>query len=360
MHRFAALALATTLAAGCAGGDEAPEEAEPTTTTTAAAPEHGDLLEHEEVDAGLDADTSRVTYASTSPEGEPIEVTGIADECAPSLTPDGYAALANGLLDAGYAVVATDYEGLGTPGLHPYLHGTSEGRGTLDIVRAAAELAGVEPDALPVLVWGHSQGGHAALFAGELADEWTPELDVRGVVAGAPATELPLIAGVMSQGTGLAGFLAMIIAGWADAEPERADLSLITTPAARALLDEVAAPACTSEYFVAMSGLDGPLTTADPSTVEPWRELFVENDPGRVATDLPILVVHGDADPVVPPALSQLFHDRVCALGQRIERRLYPGADHGSVIGRSFDDVRAWMQDRLDGEPPPSTCPASP
>ena len=43
-------------------------------------------------------------------------------------------------LKAGYAVAETDYEGLGTPGVHPYLIGSSEGRSVLDIVRAAREI----------------------------------------------------------------------------------------------------------------------------------------------------------------------------------------------------------------------------
>ena len=40
-------------------------------------------------------------------------------------------------IKAGYAVVRTDYDGLGTPGVHQYLVGTSEGRSVLDAVRAA-------------------------------------------------------------------------------------------------------------------------------------------------------------------------------------------------------------------------------
>jgi len=87
--------------------------------------------------------------------------------------------------------------------------------------------------------------------------------------------------------------------------------------------------------------------------------MLVENDPGRAATDIPLLVLHGDADATVPPVLSQLLHDRACGHGQQIERRTYPGADHGSVIGASLPDMLTWMQARLDGEPAASTCPAS-
>ena len=86
-------------------------------------------------------------------------------------------------------VVATDYPGLGTTGPHPYLVGLSEGRAVLDAVRAAqqVEKTGAEPR---FAVWGHSQGGHAALFAGQLAKSYAPDLTLVGVAAIAPATEL--------------------------------------------------------------------------------------------------------------------------------------------------------------------------
>ena len=99
-------------------------------------------------------------------------------------------------LKAGYAVVRTDYEGLGTPSAHPYLIGVSEGRAVLDMVRAARKLD--RSLGKQVVIAGHSQGGHAALWAGSLAGKWTPELDVRGTLALAPASHLGEQAGLLS------------------------------------------------------------------------------------------------------------------------------------------------------------------
>src|SRR3954470_15247624 len=94
--------------------------------------------------------TGLIAVPSTPPPsgGYPViswahGTTGIADTCAPSITPDDYGDIANQLLDAGYVVVGTDYEGLGTPGRHPYIVGESEARSTLDIVRAARNLPDV-------------------------------------------------------------------------------------------------------------------------------------------------------------------------------------------------------------------------
>ncbi len=117
--------------------------------------------------------------------------TGVVQACAPSQRAQmivGIPGLAD-MLARGYLVAATDYPGLGTPGPHPYLIGMSEGRAVLDAVRAARALSEANAGRR-FAVWGHSQGGHAALYAGELARSYAPELDLRGVAAAAPATFL--------------------------------------------------------------------------------------------------------------------------------------------------------------------------
>ena len=101
--------------------------------------------------------------------------TGVAEKCAPTLLPDlsGTIAGIDEMLARGFVIAATDYAGLGGEGMHPYLVGVSEARAVLDSVRAARQL----PDAAAgkrFAVWGHSQGGHAALFTGEQAAEYAP------------------------------------------------------------------------------------------------------------------------------------------------------------------------------------------
>jgi acetyl esterase/lipase len=88
-----------------------------------------------------------------------------------------------------HIVVATDYAGLGTEGIHPYLIGESEARSVLDSVRAARALPN-SGASNRFAVWGHSQGGHAALYTGQVAARYAPDLKLVGVAAAAPATYL--------------------------------------------------------------------------------------------------------------------------------------------------------------------------
>jgi len=163
-----------------------------------------------------DSEAFRILYRSTGLSGEPIEVSGaiywnpgpvpeggrnviawahptsgVVEPCAPSLMPDNAGLIwgLGGILAQGYVVVATDYPGLGTPGIHPYLIGISEARAVLDSVRAARNLphSGASNR---FAVWGHSQGGHAALFTGQIAASYAPELKLVGVAAAAPASYL--------------------------------------------------------------------------------------------------------------------------------------------------------------------------
>ena len=340
--------------------------------------EHGELLAVQELDPGeLPASrVARVLYRSESIQGDPIAVsgviavpeaeapdggrpalswahgtTGIADVCAPSIDGVGAVGFLAPFLEQGMTVVATDYEGLGTPGLHPYVVGESEGRGTLDIVRAAQELDEQTGDR--VVLWGHSQGGHAVLFANQIASEWTPELEIVGTVAGAPPSQLPLINAALSGGQ-FQYYILMAGAAWAEAHG--ADLSLVATPRALELVPAVD-EMCAGELAGVFNGIPPEeLIAADPATVEPWASLLVENDPGFVVGASPILIIHGEEDEQIPVVSSQLLLERMCGIGQVVERRTYPGQSHSGVIGPSFDDMVAWIDDRLAGEPPPTSC----
>ena len=287
--------------------------------------------------------------------------TGITPSCDPSmfrgrpyLLPD----LAD-FLRAGHVVAATDYEGLG--GLQPYLVGESEGRGVLDAARAAHQLPGVAVSPT-TLIYGHSQGGHAALFAAEMAPSYAPDLRVVGVAAAAPATGLSLILAVAGTPTGQGALSFLIEAGWSWAHTYRdlpptdlftpAGVSLAPVLTAGCLLDTLTGIASRK-----VSGSDVFLPGLASSPVVGAHARL--NDPGRVRTAAPILVVQGTADTTVPPALTDAYvDDMACPVGDSIDYLHVDGATHATIPQAAAPDVLAWMADRLAGRPPPTTCGA--
>src|SRR5699024_338597 len=135
---------------------------------------------------GTPAVASAVVYAPDGATAAPgiawaHGTTGQAPGCAPSLMSmeSGAMLVLEEILAAGWAVVATDYTGLGTPGPHPYLGGEGEGRSVIDSVRAAAGTDLAVSD--QTVVWGHSQGGHAALWAAGMWGAYAPEIPLLGV-----------------------------------------------------------------------------------------------------------------------------------------------------------------------------------
>jgi hypothetical protein len=146
--------------------------------------------------------------------------------CAPSLLAHPFADLAaiGTLIMRGWAIVATDYTGLGTRGpgavpTHTYLVGADEAYAELDALRAARQLDGVRLSG-QFVVWGYSQGGHAALWTGILAARYAPELTPAGVAAIAPATDLPRL--VQRTQSTLAGRIlnGFLVIGYAAAYPD--------------------------------------------------------------------------------------------------------------------------------------------
>jgi alpha-beta hydrolase superfamily lysophospholipase len=340
----------------------------------------GDLIKSEQVPVdGLGGTLWRVMYLSESINGEPIAVTGmiavpssaapdggrevitwahgttgIADTCAPSIDPSKLDLLANKLLAQGYVVTATDFEGQGTPGRHPYIVGESEGRGVLDIVKTARQMP--EVDAGPrYAIWGHSQGGHAALYAGHIAAEWAPDLELVGVVAGAPPSQLLLINAALQQSP-FKYYIAMaaagINAGYGDAE---APLDAVLTPAGLTWLANVDTT-CAGDLRTAAAGIDfATLQKADPATVPAWKALLEENDPGTWTTPIPapLLIIHGGNDEQIPVVSSAALFTQLCAIGQVEQRWVYPDQSHAGVIAPSIDDMLTWIGHRFAGEPAP-------
>ena len=323
------------------------------------------------------ADVSKILYVSESLAGDPIAVsamiavptqpappagwpiitwahgtTGSADICAPSVTDQFTVPLADQVVAAGYIAVATDYEGLGTPGLHPYLVADSEARSVLDAARAATSVAGASST---VFTWGHSQGGQASIRAGELAPTYAPELDVRGAVGFAPLAKVSAIATFGASSSALAGFWVPMIAGYAEAYPDTLDVADVLSPA---IIDklELLETGCTDMYFPEFGAVTDEPGIADPMTLDVWASTLTANDNGQEAMTMPLLVLQGSADSVVPQSFNDTFTAEACGAGSTVQYTVRDGADHGSIVPLSVPEVLSWMTALLAGTPAPSNC----
>lgn len=353
--------------------------------------EHGSVIWSRPIDtteAGA-GNTHLVLYRSTSETGETVPVsgmvtvpsgtppkggwpviswghgtTGTADACAPSraATDDGekgYAPVTEDptadLVEEGYAVVRTDYEGLGTPGPHPYLMGQSSGAGMADMVLAAREL---EPDlSSRWLAIGHSQGAHAALFTSRFTESYTPGLDLVGIVALAPPSQLgPVVEmlgrpeppstgdeGPVDRTMGSSIFLGPLVVAAARAADVPVEGLLSTR--GRALL-----PHLEKRCLAGLAGRDSLGGIApraflargvDLSRVSPVVET---NDPGSLKPTVPLMIVQGGQDTAVPSSLTDRLDEQLEGRGADVEYLTLPKADHMTVLGQSERQVRSWVE----------------
>jgi pimeloyl-ACP methyl ester carboxylesterase len=325
----------------------------------------------------------RVLYHSVSPTGADVAVSGtvvipgqpspaggypiatwahatdgLADQCAPSIAGAQTVPYLAQLLDAGLIVAATDYQGLGTQGIPAYLVGQSEGEAVLDAARAARNLVdGAASDS--VIIFGHSQGGQAALFAGQISNTYAPDLFVVGVVAAAPVSNVAEFAPTDPGGNPdpLSTYAVMAFYSWSLTYGDL-PLDTIFTPwavSSAATLEQV----CSDQVATTFAHVP-----TDQIFVPTWKDSaaiqthLAQNQPGTAHTSAPILVVQGTDDAIIPYATTTtLVNQRLCqAQHDVVQYEAFKGANHGTVVEVAQSAVLQWIADRFNGQPAPNNC----
>jgi uncharacterized membrane protein HdeD (DUF308 family)/acetyl esterase/lipase len=388
----AAMLLIAALAVGAAviiDSDTTPDPGPFYATPPGFDPTPGAILRTEVIEPFVDgATTYRVLYTSRGLDGTPAAASGIvivpddraapeggrpvlafthgtigiARSCAPSLLDAAYAEQMwglDGFLAAGWIVTAPDYLGLGSEGVHPYLVGDTAASSTLDSVRAAIDLAGGRASTR-FAVAGHSQGGHAAMFTGQRAVDYAPELDLIGVAALAPASELADFIEA-NDGTTFGNLLgAYAVTAW-DRAFDDIDAAAIVAPAVFPVVERLA-DACVATGPEALALLTdaellqlGFLVSPIWET-EPWAARIAENTPGDTRIDAPLLIVQGTDDALIRADIQRRFVERLCRADQQLEYREIPDVGHLGIDDTADDFVVDWLTDRLSGDPPLTTC----
>lgn len=330
---------------------------------------------------------TRVMYASTDRLGRPIAVTGtifvpktawtgpgkrpvisyaagtqgMADRCAPSRQMgEGFeyeGVFAAGLIAAGYALAMTDYQGLGTDGSHTYMNREVQGRAVLDMARAAKSIPGAGLADSPVGITGYSQGGGAAAAAAELTSTYAPDLDVKGVVAGAVPADLGAV-GANLDGSLFAGFLGYALIGLAAGYD--IDMTPYLSEAGTTTLKGIE-NTCVLEV-TKYGGTKSSTLTADgrPLTAyfdeEPFKSVLADNKIGNRKPVPPVLVTHSLADDVIPYSVGRAMATSWCEKGANVRFRPIVTPTHiGGALPTSTDAL-LFFKARFAGVKQLSNC----
>jgi pimeloyl-ACP methyl ester carboxylesterase len=257
-------------------------------------------------------------------------------------------------------VAATDYEGLGTPGIHPYLVGQSEAQSVLDSARAARELVGRDASN-QVAVVGYSQGGQAALFATQIAESYAPELFVAGAVAAAPVTSLDELAPVRPAipHDSDAVYAIMALDAWSTVYGNIALPSVLTPLVARQTA--AVTTECSNSLAPRFDGKESRQLFRGGWNSQPGVLSDAQrNRPGQAPTSTPLLVVEGSEDQVTPYRTVTAFVDDDLCRGQddAVQYVQYRGVGHGDVLTFASSEIVRWVSARLAGAALTTTCPS--
>lgn len=276
---------------------------------------------------------------------------GLDDSCAPSRLPrtPRDTAYLDHWLGQGYAVVAADYPGLGSDGLHRYLDGQSAANSVIDIVRAGRAVEPSLSDRWVVI--GQSQGGHTGLHTARAATARAPELDFRGTLTtGAPSNLeylFPLgFPGLPDLGLdGLTVFAAYIFAGLRDADPAL-DLDGYLTPLGREIVD-AAERLCYDDLSDRYGEVGVGEVLARPLSDDRFRAAFTDYLAVPTAGyDRPLFLAQGLRDATVPAPLAFTLIADLWAGGANAQFRTYP-TGHSETMFASLPDTTGFVAELL-------------
>ena len=287
---------------------------------------------------------------------------GVVEKCGPSLSPNFFTAIPalEAMVLSGHVVVAPDYPGLGTSDPHPYLVGEDTARSVLDAVRAAGSIPGAAAGNR-FAVWGESQGGHAALWTGQTAPTYAPDLTLVATAAAAPPTDL---AANMRQGSD-ENARAMLTAFTFYSWRERFGFPLtgVFNRSTQGVVTRLAQNNCIElgkdpklGTILGVLAVRNALKGKDVTRIQPWARTMRANSVNAARMPAAILIAQSGQDPLVAPAVTRKFAKAACRRGTAVRWIDIPGGDHGNSARDSAADTLAWIAARFDGAPPPNDC----
>jgi pimeloyl-ACP methyl ester carboxylesterase len=319
------------------------------------------------VDDNTPATAVATVFAPTDPPAGPRPViawehatTGLLQKCMPSVLsmPSKGVPWRDRIVMAGWVVVATDYSFAEKGGPHPYLIGEGEARATLDSIRAARQMPELMLDKR-VVIWGYSQGGHAALWTGIVGPRYAPDLEILGVAAIAPPANIEKSLAMNVEADKRFGpYLALSYSRfYPDITFEQA-IRHEALDAARQIVNLCCfLPPEDLERIAALSAtFEGPaLATSSNKALQARLE---QNTPNGSIT-APVIIAQGLSDNVVPSSATDAYVEERCSAGQRIEYWTFAGRDHLTIVqpGTPLEELLIkWTTARFADDPLASDC----
>jgi len=312
------------------------------------------ILYHSRTAKGEDVAVSAVVLV---PDGKPPasgwpvvawahEFRGGARQCAASLMKNlGVGPVLAMYANLGYAVVATDYAGLGADSGKPALDMESN---ALDVIYSVpAARAAVKEIGPKWIAVGPFQG---ALAAVAVAESEVRDPNYLGSVATSGLADAQEAYRHFAQGS--SNRMLLVLAATVKAlYPEFQASDMLTDKALPAY--QRVGQSCGGET-------EPEFTNA---MLKPgWennrfvKEFFSRNTPGQKGAHGPLLAISGEADPVIPAEMTGKTVARMCKQGSRILFLKYPDADASGVMGSSMADQISWIKARFAGYVAPSNC----
>jgi pimeloyl-ACP methyl ester carboxylesterase len=377
--------------------------------------ENGAIIRSESMNLGAnlpspDGKATRIMYRSTDTNGQPVAVTGTyiepkaawkgggarplvtyaegtqgqGDKCAPSYSLENGLAGAVGyevpniakLVNKGFAVVVTDYVGLGTTDrIHTYVNRLDQGHAVLDAARAALRVPGASVNASSAVgAYGYSQGGGATASAAELAPTYAPDVNLKGVYAGAPPADLTAVMKT-ADGTSLTSVIGFAVNGFVSTYPQlQPILDAQTNQAGKDALAKIST-GCIADGLLGFAfQKTSKWTTSGKSisqVVAGLPEVQAVVDAQRIGTlkpSVPVRVVTGTQDDIVTHGqVKQLALDW-CAKGASVTYvpviQIFgtggTSLNHLAPMLSEGDGAVKWLADRLAGTTASSNCASVP
>ena len=285
--------------------------------------------------------------------------TGVARMCAPSLQKD-VAYGEEGLMPmvrAGFAVVATDYHGLGTAGPHEYVNKIAQARDVIYSIPAAR--AAVPALGRKWVVDGHSQGGVAAWSVAEM-QATLRDPDYLGAVSVAGAGDLRAILSGMDDPKGMAFYLTYMAYAIHTQSPSFKPQDMLEGAALERYKNATTKGCWDYAYASFLKAPPGKVLKEGWDRTPAAERFFKTDELGSAPIGGPMLVIAGEADQTVPIASLMGSVRKVCARHSEVTFRSYPGLDHDPTMQKSTPDQLAWIRERFEGKPAGSNCPPMP